>query len=143
MEGKRITTDSVLEGGCLCGDIRYRATAAPFWVGHCHCRMCQKHTGAAFATDAMFRIDHLFWPQSEPTYYRSSETTERGFCPRCGSTVSGRYVKKPDVLIMAVGTLDNPDLVEPTLHEWTSSRAKWLHLDDGLREFPEGETESG
>jgi hypothetical protein len=85
----------------------------------------------------------LFWPQSEPTYYRSSETTERGFCPRCGSTASGRYFKDPDVLIVAVGTLDNPDLVEPTLHEWTSSRAKWLHFNDGLREDPEEETESG
>jgi hypothetical protein len=57
--------------------------------------------------------------------------------------VSGRYVKDPDVLIMAVGTLDNPDLVEPTVHEWTSSRAVWLHLNDGLREFPEGENYTG
>ncbi len=44
---------------------------------------------------------------------------------------------------MAVGTLDNPDLVEPTVHEWASSRAVWLHLNDGLREFPEGENYTG
>ncbi len=136
-------TDSVHEGGRLCGNIRDRATSAPFWVGHCHCRMCQRHTGAAFATDAIFRAEHFTWLQGEPTYYRSSDTTERGFCPRCGSTVSAHYFKEPDILIMAVGTLDNPDLVEPTLHAWTSSRMKWLHVNDGLHEYPEGEIESG
>ncbi len=91
----------------------------------------------------MFRAEHFTWRQGEPTYYRSSDTTERGFCARCGSTVSARYFQEPDILVMAVGTLHNPDLVEPTLHAWTSSRAKWLHLNDGLREFLEGETESG
>ncbi len=138
-----MSTDTIYEGGCLCGSVRYKATSAPFWAGHCHCRNCQRHTGAAFATDAMFRSEHFTWIGEEPTYYQSSQECERGFCRRCGSTVCARYFSEPNILIMAVGTLDNPDLIEPTLHAWTSSRMSWLHLKDGLPEYLEGETESG
>ena len=38
-----------LNGGCLCGAVRYTTNAAPEFVGLCHCTDCQKHTGSAFA----------------------------------------------------------------------------------------------
>ena len=52
---EHMSTETVYEGGCLCGDIRYRATSEPEFVTHCHCQMCRKHSGALFATDAGFR----------------------------------------------------------------------------------------
>ena len=132
-----------ITGGCLCGAVRYEASEPPFWAGHCHCQNCRKHTGAAFATDAMFRAANLTWLSQEPTYYKSSEICERGFCPTCGSTVSARFYKEPDIVVMAAGSLDDPNVIEPTLHAFTSRRVKWLRLSDGLREYPEGEPESG
>ncbi len=132
-----------ITGGCLCGAVRYEASEPPFWVGHCHCQNCRKHTGVAFATDAMFRAAKLTWLSQEPTYYKSSEILERGFCPTCGSTVSARYFEEPDIVVMAAGSLDDPNVIEPTLHPFTSRRVKWLRLSDGLQEYPEAEPESG
>ena len=132
-----------ITGGCLCGAVRYEASEPPFWAGHCHCQNCRKHTGAAFATDAMFRAANLTWLSQEPTYYKSLEICERGFCPTCGSTVSARFYKEPDIVVMAAGSLDDPNVIEPTLHAFTSRRVKWLRLSDGLHEYPEAEPESG
>ena len=132
-----------ITGGCLCGAVRYEASEPPFWAGHCHCQNCRKHTGAAFATDAMFRAANLTWLSQEPTYYKSSEICERGFCPTCGSTVSARFYKEPDIVVMAAGSLDDPNVIEPTLHAFTSRRVKWLRLSDGLHEYPEAEPQSG
>ena len=132
-----------LTGGCLCGAVRYEASEPPFWAGHCHCQNCRKHTGAAFATDAMFRSDELSWKGDEPTYYKSSEMCERGFCPTCGSTVSARYFSEPDIVIIAAGTLDDANQIEPTLHAFVSRRVNWIKLNDGLVEYPEEEPVSG
>ena len=132
-----------LTGGCLCGAVRYEAREPPFWSGHCHCQNCRKHTGAAFATDAMFRSDELSWTGDEPTFYKSSEVCERGFCPTCGSTVSARYFCEPDIVIVAAGTLDDANQIEPTLHAFVSRRVDWIKLNDGLVEYPEEEPVSG
>ncbi len=130
-------------GGCLCGLVRYEVKAPPFWAGHCHCGNCKKHTGAAFATDAMFHTQDFVWTGDEPTYYASSSICERGFCPKCGSTVSARYFAEPGILVIAAGSLDDPDQIEPQLHAYVSRRAAWIKLDDGLPEYPEGEPVSG
>ena len=132
-----------ITGGCLCGAVRYEASEPPFWAGHCHCQNCRKHTGAAFATDAMFRAAKLTWLSQEPTHYKSSEICERGLCSTCGSTVSARYFEEPDIVVMAAGSLDDPNVIEPTLHAFTSRRVKWLKLSDGLHEYPEAEPDSG
>ncbi len=120
----------------MCGNVRYEAEA-PAWVGHCHCHLCRKHTGAAFATDVIFRFDELSWTGDEPTYYKSSEMCERGFCPTCGSTVSARYFSEPDMVIIAAGTLDDANQIKPTLHAFVSRRVDWIKLDDGLVEYLE------
>ena len=132
-----------ITGGCLCGAVRYEVSEPPFWAGHCHCQNCRKHSGAAFATDAMFHTSKLSWLGQEQTYYQSSERCERGFCPSCGSTVSARYFDEPDIVVIAAGSLDDANVIEPTLHAYTSRRVKWLKLSDGLQEYPEAEPESG
>ena len=129
--------------GCLCGAERYEASKSPFWAGHCHCQNCRRHSGAAFATDVMFRSNELSWMDEEPTYYKSSEVCERGFCPTCGSTVSARYFNEPDIVIIAAGTLDDANQIEPKLHAFVSRRVDWIKLNDGLPEYPEAEPVSG
>ncbi len=130
-------------GGCLCGAVRYEASKSPFWAGHCHCQNCRRHSGAAFATDVMFGSNELSWMDEEPTYYKSSEVCERGFCPTCGSTVSARYFNEPDIVIIAAGTLDDANRIEPKLHAFVSRRVDWIKLNDGLPEYPEAEPVSG
>ncbi len=132
-----------MTGGCLCGSVRYRATSTPFWAGHCHCQNCRRHSGASFATDVMFHTDEVSWLDEQPTYYKSSDRCERGFCSTCGSTVSARYFAEPDVIVIAAGTLDDANLIEPVLHAFTSRRVAWVKLNDGLPEYPEAEPVSG
>ena len=77
-----------ITGGCLCGEVRYRARGDALWVVHCHCRWCQQASGAAFLTCAGFRTEDLKWVKGVPTIYKSSAEVERGFCARQGSPES-------------------------------------------------------
>lgn len=107
----------MLEGGCLCGAVRIKATGAPWRVGLCHCLDCRKHSGSLFQTLAMF-------PQDAVTI--DGETgahAGRHFCLRCGSSVFSRY---GDEIEVSVGALDAPDQLRPTYENWTVRREAWL-----------------
>ena len=116
-------------GGCFCGDLRYRTNQDPEWVGSCHCTMCRKISGAAFSTYAVFPPETLEWTKGAPTQYRSSEATTRGFCARCGSTLSWETEEMFGVM---VGSLDRPEDVQPECHTNTGTWLPWLKMDDDL-----------
>ena len=116
-------------GGCLCGDVRYRASQDPKWVGSCHCTMCRKISGAAFSTYAVYSRETFEWTKGVPTLYRSSEPTSRGFCANCGSTLSWETAETFGVM---VGSLDRPEDVRPECHTYTGTWLPWIKMDDGL-----------
>ncbi|MBB5220195.1 hypothetical protein HNP73_000116 [Amaricoccus macauensis] len=119
-----------ITGGCQCGRIRYEAAAlGP--ANLCHCRMCQRATGNAFAplvtaTDVRFT--------GTPTRFASSDVAERGFCRDCGTPLFYAPTGTDQIELMA-GTLDDPDAASPALHYGIESRVSWLHLADGLPEY--------
>src|SRR5919204_6476039 len=76
---------SVLTGGCQCGRIRFRLDGEPRDVHYCHCSMCRRAVGNAFATLVWVPLDRLRWLGAQPAVWRSSAIAERGFCGRCGS----------------------------------------------------------
>ena len=119
-----------LFGGCLCGAIRFEATADPLWVTHCHCSMCRKTSGAAFSTWVSVPADKLRFVKGKPTRFPSSREARRGFCSVCGSSLTMQYVGTPDVTDVALGSLDDPAAVTPSRHIWTESRLPWVHTDD-------------
>jgi len=122
----------MISGGCLCGRIRYRASGSPDWVGHCHCRLCQRHSGAAFLTYVFFRdAGRVLWDGAKRIVYRSSPEVERGFCPKCGSSLSFARPGRGEMSVLA-GTLDDPNAVAPSMHIFAESRCNWLMLGDGL-----------
>lgn len=122
-----------ITGGCLCGAVRYEANEAPSWVGHCHCRMCQKGTGGPSAIFAGFhgaQKDALKFTKGAPTYYRSSEWYERGFCSNCGSPIGMRAADGHGVMI---GTLDHPEEWPPNgPHAGIESQIPWYVIHDDL-----------
>ncbi len=129
-----------ISGGCLCGDVRYRARGEALWVVHCHCRWCQQASGAAFLTYVGFRSEDLEWVEGAPTIFESSAQVERGFCSRCGSSLSFARPNRGNIDICA-GTVDNPHDIEPEEHIFTDHQLAWLHIDDGLPRhgrFPPG-----
>ncbi|WP_199154204.1 GFA family protein [Chromobacterium sp. ASV23] len=99
------------EGSCLCGGIRYRVGGAIKAVTHCHCAMCRKSHGAAFASYGSVRLEHLCVLDEESLLaaYPSSPGVTREFCRRCGSSLFWRASEKwPDWLSLALGSLDTP-----------------------------------
>jgi hypothetical protein len=123
-------------GGCLCGAVRYRATADPLRVVSCHCGMCRRASGAAFLTFVHFPAGAFAWIGGQPTRYRSSAEAERGFCAVCGTTLSMHESVLADRVQVSLGSLDRPDLVRPDDHVWTSSQLPWLKLVDDRPRFP-------
>jgi len=121
-------------GGCLCGAVRYIANAAPLNVRICHCRICQKATGAPFFARALFPKDAVT-VEGRTASFGSSADLLRRFCPSCGTSLFAE--RRPDFLAISLASFDEPGSLPPTMHLWTSSKIPWLHLSDGLPQFPE------
>jgi hypothetical protein len=122
-------------GGCLCGAVRYRASADPIRAVNCHCGVCRRTSGAAFMTFVHFPASAFAWTGAQPTRYRSSDDAERGFCAVCGSTLSMHEAVLADRVQVSLGSLDRPDLVRPDDHVWTKSQLPWLEVVDDLPRF--------
>lgn len=121
-----------LEGGCLCGRVRFKISGPPLVVTHCHCATCRKAAGAAFVTWVTVRPEHFRWTAAEPAHYRSSPQVRRGFCPSCGTTLCYQRDDRADEIDVTAGALDDPGAVTPMDHIWWRSRAAWVVPGDGL-----------
>jgi hypothetical protein len=118
-------TKALLTGGCQCGAIRFALKAAPLRVSICHCRMCQKASGAPFASFAYIRKEEFAWTRGTPASFRSSSIAQRDFCAQCGTPLSFRRIDGDRIEIMT-GAFDRPDRVIPTRQFGTESRLGWV-----------------
>ncbi len=121
------------EGGCLCGAVRYSIHGAPEWSSHCHCRSCQRATGAAFTTWIGLKKDNFEIIKGQPTVCKTSPGVEREFCNQCGTSLT--YVAEedwPGQISILAPTLDNPTIASPTAHVYVEHQIPWVKLDDGL-----------
>ena len=133
-----------LEGGCLCGAVRYRIGVEPDHAGYCHCRICQRAAGAPVVAWLTVARDAFAWSRGKPAVYRSSPGAERLFCPTCGTQLAFREIAEPDNLDVTLASLDDPAAVRPSHHIWTSSRIPWFEIADDLPRYPEqGPSASG
>jgi hypothetical protein len=129
-----------LEGGCDCGTIRYRMHTAPLIVHCCHCRWCQRGSGASFAVNAMIESDRLVTlsgaPQRVATPTHSGRGQQVARCPQCRVALWSHYASAgPVVAFVRVGTLDTPDVLPPDLHIFTASKQPWVVLPAGVPAF--------
>ena len=117
------------EGSCLCGSVRYRFNSEPVKVSHCHCRMCQKQHGAAFATYARVAVEDLVYTQGADKLvaYASSPTVRRKFCGSCGSSLEWNAGDAlPGWTSVALATLDTPFQPASIVEVCGESRVPWL-----------------
>ena len=119
-------------GGCLCGAVRYEAEAYLKQAHYCHCRMCQRSSGAPADIAVTVKPGSLVFTGEEPKYYKSSPFGRRGFCPHCGSRLVWMAPERPEWTNINVGTLDHPENVVPSQHICVDSQLPWYRLDDGL-----------
>jgi hypothetical protein len=126
-----------LEGGCLCGAVRYRIGAEPSHADYCHCRMCQRAAGAPVVPWLTVASAAFAWTTGEPAVYRSSQEAERLFCPTCGTQLVFRALAEPGELDVTLASLDDPAAAPPGHHIWTASRISWFDTADDLPRYPE------
>src|SRR5512145_863805 len=132
--------EDMVEGGCLCCGVRFRVTGKLGPAGYCHCKMCQRASGSAFAANAPART-HYFQLTSGAelvTEYESSPGKFRAFCRRCGSPIYSRTDADPEVRRIRLGTLDGDPERRPFAHFWVSAKAPWFEITDALPQHPEG-----
>lgn len=123
----------MIQGGCQCGKVRYEADSAISDLSHCHCSMCRRLHGAAFATFAGVARDTFRWSKGEDVLrtYASSNKIDRVFCSLCGSQLVVFYTPEPEIAYLTMGTVDgNPDCPLP-YHQFVASKAPWHEITDG------------
>jgi len=125
------------EGGCLCGQVRWRATAEPANVRVCHCRLCQRATGGPFFARAIFPLA-AFERTGETTAWPSSPRLERLSCARCGTPMFAAPKDPPARIAVSLATCDDRHALTPECHIWVSEKVAWLALEDGLPRHEQG-----
>jgi hypothetical protein len=125
-----------ITGGCLCRKVRYQiAGEAPLGARQCWCRVCQYLSAGGGTVNAIFRKDAVT-VTGETTVYTSvadsGSVMRRSFCPACGTPVFSEAEPRPHLIIVRVGTFDDPELGRPSAVVWTRAAPNWACFDPGL-----------
>lgn len=124
------------DGGCLCGKVRFRVTAAALDSGYCHCRKCQQNSGAPVVAWVTFPIASFSWIAGEPGSYASSAHARREFCATCGGYLVFRSMRFPDEVSVNTASFDDPNAFPPRKHIFVESQISWFCTADDLPRDP-------
>lgn len=136
-----VETFGAFNGGCTCTHVRHWLEAMPLVVHCCHCRRCQRETGASFALNAMIESDRVACLAADPERVRTPSASGLGQeiarCPRCRVAVWSHYAGAGlHVAFVRVGTLDEPDRLPPDVHIFPASKQPWVAIPDAFRPSP-------
>lgn len=123
-------------GQCLCGATRYEFDGEKIrWQGLCHCRDCQRATGAPLVGWLGVGDEFWRWTGQEPGRFASSAGVERCFCRSCGTPLSYAGSRWPGETHFLAATLDDPADYQPTFHVYTHFALNWARIDDTMPRF--------
>jgi hypothetical protein len=132
-----VMADTVREGGCGCGHVRYRVEGEPIFVNNCHCRLCQKQTGSTSVVNAFFEAERVTLVEGDRTDHivaagsGGPHTIRR--CAKCGTAMWSHYPRLGTLGTgLRVGTLDDPGAWCPDAVIFTESRMPWVTLPEGI-----------
>ncbi|MGH6951168.1 MAG: GFA family protein [Vitreimonas sp.] len=123
-------TEEPYEGRCLCGAVRFKAESPPKWVLWCHCESCRRHSGAPASVFVSF-ADDAVRISGEIAKYESSPGVERGFCARCGSTLTCTNPKLPNETHFHIGAFERAAELAPTGEFFANERMPWFEPRTG------------
>lgn len=126
-----------ITGGCLCGKVRYQIIGDLSGADHCHCSMCRRQHGAAFATYANFSPGDFKWVSGEEYLKIFEPLSNVGwcFCSECGSSLAA--TTKGAVTSITLGTVEGDVGIRPEAHTFVGSKALWYEIEDDLPQFDE------
>jgi len=125
----------VTKGRCACGSVIFEITQQSLGTGYCHCRTCQRSSGAPVVAWAAFPTDAVKFTRDKPKFYRLSLIAEKGMCVKCGTPVVVWRGLKPqpvDFIVISTMSLDNPEDYAPSWHQGVESQLTWFQIHDDL-----------
>ena len=128
-----------VQGGCLCGAIRYQVEGTPSSVSICHCRSCRLASGAPAVSWFVVSRAQFKLLSGILTIHRSSKLVNRGFCKKCGTQLTYAHESRPDTIELTTATLDEPAHFQPTMEIWLSAKLPWVATNANLVHHSEDE----
>jgi len=129
----------VMEGGCHCGQVRYKISADPLWGGHCQCTNCQTFSGTGHASNLLVPLE-AFEVTGDLSLYEhktdAGNTTSRYTCSNCATPIYGVGSANTVVAVVRAGSLDDPSRFSPKATIYTDSALAWDHDNADLPTFP-------
>jgi hypothetical protein len=128
-----------LQGGCLCGAVRFEITAPLRSAGYCHCTNCQRRTGTGSSANgrvprAGFR---LLQGTAELRAFEPPTGVPKLFCATCGSALFSGDPLGDEEVAVRLGALDRDPGIRPQYRQFVDSAAPWEPVpEDDLRRYP-------
>jgi len=136
-------------GGCACGAIRYECSAETIMMLKCHCRDCQRVTGSAFVAGLLLPASAFRLAKGQLAYHFTPSMAggkhRRGFCPECGSRITGgENDRQPSEYVgVTAGSLDDPSWFRPQMDFFVSDARPWDQMDSAIPKFEHYPPETG
>ncbi|WP_159737226.1 GFA family protein [Vibrio atypicus] len=129
------------KGSCLCGSIQFSLDGAVTDIIHCHCSLCRKASGSAYATNGFINAVDLKLDDEKGTltFYESSEGKRKYFCSECGTPIYSSNAQSPTRYRLRLGVLDSDILERPISHNFVTSKANWEEFDADLPHYEKHE----
>ena len=124
-----------LEGGCLCAAVQYRISVQPLDAGYCHCRLCQRSSGAPTLAWLTVQVHGFSYAKGRPVIFHSSPHSQREFCGACGTQIAFRRSESPGTVDVTLASLRDPSLIAPQYHIWRQSKIAWFEIADSLPRY--------
>lgn len=123
-------------GHCHCGAVRYEFDGEPTSASYCHCSLCRRLTGSAFAPWCEVPNENLRWDGGDNLQtYELTERLDISFCRHCGAPLAATHSNWPDATYLLMGALDDDSGVTPQYHIFTGSKAPWYEIHDSLPQY--------
>ena len=126
---------------CHCGSLRAKTSGDPLTVTLCHCRDCQRRTGAVASSGAIFAKAEVTVEGEWKVFERDAAEGRRvrfHFCPNCGTSLYWEGDFNADLCGIAVGAFADPTFPPPLLSVYEQSRHEWVQLPDGVKRAQRG-----
>ena len=123
-----------LDGGCMCGAIRYRVNGAPNYAGICHCDDCRRATGGAYVPWFGTSPDKFEVIKGKIAFHESSPGTRRGFCSSCGASLTFGGEGWNDIAL-TIASLDDPNTLTPESNVFLRERLHWVKFNEDMRNY--------
>ena len=128
---------TMITGRCECAKVRYQVRGELKDFCHCHCTICRRFSGAAFASWGDVLRDEFSYVSGEENVrrYPFSDNSDSLFCGNCGSTLFVETKSDPHMIYLTMGAVDGDVVCPNGFHQFVGSKAPWFEITDDLPQY--------